>query len=143
MSAESQMAAATHRAVADFIDAHPDLPPPFVSVYDHRPDKADLRWYLNINDKGDEAIQRALAVAIVRGVGGKWDKDFSDNEARFEQTRAGMNMLVTVQREAVCERRVVGTESVTLPAVAAQPERTVERELVEWDCSPVLAEVAS
>lgn len=142
----NRSAADTHRAVADFIEAHPGIPTPYTSVYDHQPERADLRWYLHINDKGDEAFQRDAAKAIVRAVGGKWDKEFNDDEARFTQVRDGLYMLVVVRREAVCERRVVGTETVTLPATPAEPalpERTVEREVVEWDCSPVLGEVSA
>lgn len=139
----ARSAADTHRAIADFIDAHPDIPPPFASVYDHLPHKADLRWYLHINGKGDETVQRETAQAILRAIGGKWSKDFDERDATFEQERDGLSLQVIVKREAVCERRVVGTERVTLPAVEAQPERTEVREIVEWDCSPVLAEAVT
>lgn len=140
---KTRTASETHRAVADFLDAHPGIPVPYTAVYDHQPDVADLSWYMHINGKGDETVQREAAQAIVRGVGGKWDKEFSDNEARFAQRRDGLNMLVVVVREAVCERRVVGSETVVVPAIEAEPERTVVREIVEWDCSPVLTEVSA
>lgn len=137
---KTRSAAETHRAVADLIDAHPDLPPPFTSVYSHTAHEADVKWYLHINSFGDEARQREAARSIVRDIGGKWDKGFNDDDAQFTQTRDGMHMLVVVKREAVCERRVIGIETLTLPAVEATPERTVDREVVEWDCSPVLAD---
>lgn len=38
----------------------------------------------------------------------------------------------------MCTRKVVGTETVELPAVEAQPARTEVREIVEWVCPPVL-----
>ena len=135
----------TLRAVAEFIDAHPDLPrPPYVCCYDHTPDQADVSWYLSINNNAvDEADQKAKATAIIRSVGGKWDKTPSGNDMRFEQTVNGLHLDVLVAREAVCERVVTGTETVTLPAVEAQPERTEERDVVEWRCEPLLAETSA
>lgn len=140
--------AETLRAVADLLDAHtPGLPlRPSVSVYDHIPHLADLAWNFHINgNAADAADQKAKAALTLRLLGGKWDKDFFDDTDRadFEQTRDGLRMRVTVNRSAVCERIVTGTETVTLSAVEAQPERTEEREVVEWRCDPVLAEVSA
>lgn len=133
----------TLRAVAEFIEAHPDIPVPYVAVYDHRPDLADVSWYLHINDNAkDAADQKAKAAAILKAVGGKWDKNFT-SDARFTQSRDGLNFDVVVAREAVCTPRVVATETVTIPAVEAKPERTEERPVIEWDCAPVLAEQVS
>lgn len=133
----------TFRAVADLIEAHPEIPLPYVSVYDHSPDRADLHWYLHINARAADAEdQRAKAAAIVKAIGGKWRKDFDSDEASFRQQRDGFNMGVVVVREAVCERVVVGEETVTIPAVEAQPERTTTREIVEWRCEPMLSEAA-
>lgn len=59
---------------------------------------------------------------------------------------AGENLIferdgysITIAREKVCIRRVVGTETVEHPAVEAREAWTEEREVVEWDCEPVLA----
>lgn len=84
----------------------------------------------------------AMVAAIRRVVGGKWDKRENtclsgDPEMVFETD----GHMVTVKREAVCIRRVLGTETVTVPAVKAAPERTEEREVVAWDCEPILATV--
>lgn len=137
----------TLRAVADLIDAHPELPfPPYTTVHSHTPERADLAWNLHINgNAADAADQKAKAAGILRTLGGTWDKDFWDDTDRadFQQSRDGLNLRVTVQRSAVCERVVVDTETVTIPAVEAQPERTETREVVEWRCEPVLSEVAS
>lgn len=133
----------TLRAVADLIEAHPDLPLPLVNVYDYRPEQGDLDWFLMVNGRAkDEADQKAIATAIIRALGGKWDKAPTGDDFRFRQTRGGLNFNVQVHREAVCERVVVGTESVTLPAVEAQPARTETVEKVEWRCEPLLAEAA-
>lgn len=137
----------TLRAAADLLAAHPDLPrPPYLSCYDHTPHAADLSWNFHINDNAeDEADQKAKAVLVIKILGGKWDKEFDWPEgidrADFTQVRDGLNLRITVQRSAVCERVVTGTETVTIPAVEARPERTEEREVVEWRCEPVMAEV--
>jgi hypothetical protein len=138
----------TLRAVADLLAAHPDLPLlPYVTLYGHRPERADLTWSLHINGNAiDAADQKAKAALILRTLGGKWNKDFEwgdTDRADFAQARDGLHLRVVVQRSAVCERVVVGEETVTLPAVEAQPERTATREVVEWRCEPVLAEVSA
>ena len=55
----------------------------------------------------------------------------------------GLKLTIAVKRDAVCTRRVVGTETVTLPAVEAQAERTEEREVIEWDCEPLLSKASA
>lgn len=124
---------AAHRAVANLIEQHPDLALPVV----HH--DGMIAWNLYSWSCPDGVP--AMVAAIRRAVGGKWDK----REAKTIGGNDGMvfereGYRITVAREQVCTRRVVGTETVTLPAVKAQPERTVEREVVEWDCQPVLAE---
>ena len=135
----ARSAADTHRAVAALYDAHPDLPPAYVTVYSHTPHAADVNWYLTIG-KHKDGDQRAIARSIVSTIGGTWDKDLDGEQARFTQARDGLKFTVLVAREQVCTRRVVGTETVTMPAVEAVPERTVERDVVEWDCGSLLAE---
>lgn len=124
---------AAHREVADFIEAHPDLVLPFVCS------DGTIAWTLYSFECPDGVP--AMIAAIRRAVGGKWDKRegrgiIGADQMVFE--REGYR--ITVKREAVCVRRVVGSEKVTLPAVEARPERTVEREVVEWDCEPILAD---
>lgn len=129
------------RTLAELLDRHPELPTPYVNLWTSG--NVDINWYLHINNRGDEATQRESAQQIVRAIGGKWSKYFDDDEANFKQKRDDFSFHVCVKREAVCTRRVVGTETVTLPAVEAQPERTIEREVVEWDCEPILAEAVA
>lgn len=136
----------TLRAIAELIDAHPDLPLPYVIIHGHRAHEADLAWNLHIF-ADDGADQKSQATAIIQALGGKWDKDFDwdddINRADFKQTRDGFDMRVTVHRDAVCERVVVGEEVVTVKAVEAVPERTETREVVEWRCAPLLAAEAT
>lgn len=129
------------RAAADLIEAHPGLPVPVVFAYSSG--QVDVTWQLMNGATKD--TQRDAAQQILRAVGGKWQKKPWDDRFDFEQDRDGLNLQIYTHRDQVCERRVVGTEAVTIPAseaIPAQPERTEEREIVEWDCSPVLAEAA-
>ena len=112
------------RVVADLLDDHPELPLPSVGVY-------GVYWHLYSWEHSD---LRSTAATIRRVIGGKWDKTV-DNYTNKMQFRSG-DYQIEVDRDVVCTRRVVGVEKVTLPAVLAQPEREVEREIVEWDCEP-------
>jgi hypothetical protein len=122
---------AGYRRAADLIEAHPHIAAPIVTS------KGDLIWSLWAWDCPDGVP--AMVAAIRRAVGGKWTKHeragLSEPEMEFK--RDGYSIIV--KREAVCVRRVVGTETITKPAVSL-PERTETREIVEWDCEPVLAE---
>lgn len=123
---------ASHRAVADLLEAHPDLLPPFIYK------NGTIAWLLWPFECPDGVP--AMVASIRRIVGGKWDKRESKSVTGIDElvfARDGYE--ITVRRENVCTRRVVGTVTETVPAVEAQPERTVEREVVEWDCAPVLA----
>ena len=132
------------RAVADLIDAHPDLPEPYTSVYSSG--SVDVQWYLEIHGL-DLAGQKATAAKIVSDLGGKWDKtEIVDGRLDFEQSRDGIHLRIAVARDAVCERVVIGTHEVTVPATLAMPARpaTAEHvktvEDVQWVCSSLLAE---
>jgi len=94
---------------------------------------------------GDEG-QKETAAEIVRTIGGKWDKGRRHGGDLFDFTKdygGGVLAEVIVDRSEVCERVVTGTETVTLPAIEAQPERIEEREIIEWRCEPLLTEAAS
>lgn len=131
---------------ANLVAAHPDLPPPYVTgiSYAHSGEASvDLNWFIPIS-VADPVEQKRTAAGILKAIGGKWDKDPNPDERfNFTQARDGLNLKVQVEREAVCERVVTGTETVTIPAKAAVPEQVVEREVVEWRCEPLLAEAAS
>ncbi len=124
--------AANLRAVADLLDAHPDLPNCYITAHGST-GAVRVDWQAWCTDK-------AAAALVVSTIPGTWERDeLFDDEARWIQQRDGVSLIVTISRELVCERRVVGTETVTIPAVEAQPERTEVREIVEWDCGSLLA----
>jgi len=124
------------RKAADLLDAHPDLPAPLISCFTSG--RVDIAWQL-MNDDDHKDDQRPAVQAIVRALGGKWTKMDGGDTLYLNQVRDGIKLTICVTREQVCERVVKGTETVTVPAVEARPERTEEREIVEWRCEPVLA----
>lgn len=136
------------RALAALLETHPDLPEPFVST---SWPGLDVHWMLWVdhNDEDGLALQKSQAAQIVKTIGGRWDKapvSYDPDRFEFTQTRDRLELRVSVSRPAVCERVVVGTETVTIPATAAveaQPERVEEREIVEWRCEPLLADTDS
>lgn len=135
--------AAALRQVAELLVEHPDLPRPYVTMFsDAR--HAEVHWYLHINDRGDLETQKKAAQKIIRDLGGTWDKDPRDDGMFLHREHGLLKLEVAVKREAVCERIVTGTETVTVPAVEAQPERIETREVVEWVCAePILKAVGA
>lgn len=129
------------RTAVDLIAAHPDLPTPCVFAYSGS-DAVEVTWQL-MNDLDAKDDQRGVAQQILRAIGGKWDKNPWGNRFDFEQDYHGVRLEIFTHRDQVCERVVIGTEQVTIPAIEAVPERVEERELVEWRCEPVLAEVSA
>lgn len=122
-----------HRHVASLVEDHDDLPVPFVT-------SSGLIWWTLYSWDCPGGVPATVAF-IRRTIGGKWDKREVNNYGSAEMVFSHGRYEIKVQREAVCTRRVVGTETVTKPAVSL-PERTETVEIVEWDCSPVLAEAA-
>lgn len=133
------LSAALSEAAALLASLPSALPDPYVTAGSWG--YADVNWQLML-DTNDTGEQKRMASEVIRSIGGKWDKVPGDT---FQFTRAlgGLRLKVSVEREAVCERVVTGTEAVTIPAVEAQPERTEVRETVEWRCEPLLAEVTA
>lgn len=133
------------REAADLLEQHPDLPyQPYITSRTNG--RAHLAWYLPLPHLtgSDLDTQKADAATIVRALGGTWDKSEPSAESdsfNFTQKRGRLELTVQVDRPAVCERVVTGTETVTVPGRPAEPERTVEREVVEWRCQPLLADL--
>lgn len=124
----------------DFIVANPDLPYPYVTQFSNRT-TVELDYYLHLDTRDLSFVeQKAVARQIIRAVGGDWAKRASEQQFEYTATRDGVDFVVLVAREAVCERIVTGIETVTVPAVEAQPERTEVVETVEWRCLPLLAD---
>jgi len=132
------------REAAFLLDQHPALPQPYITSSSSG--RVSLSWYLHHD--GGAATQKATAAEIVRSIDGTWNKsEHAYNETLgFSQQRGLLDLHIQVDRPAVCERVVVGTETRTIPAVEAQPaqpERVETVEKVEWRCQPLLAETES
>lgn len=124
------------REAANLLEQHPQLPQPYITTLSNG--RVELNWYLHGHGSLDE--QKRAAAEIVRTLRGDWNKT-ADNVLGFAFTRNldRVRLFISVDRPAVCERVVVGTEKVTIPAVEAQPERTITQDKVEWRCQPLLA----
>lgn len=126
--------AAGLRALADLIEANPDL----------AKHAAYLRT-LNIWHSDDAKIVEAIARAGLRH-GAKVQKEYSDTIFQLRLSWGPVTAELLSYRDEVCERVVVGTETVTKTvkdpdALAAVPEIEVTEEVekVEWICRPLLA----
>ena len=121
------------REMADFLEAHPDLIEPYLSIICYRFCKGTR----------EEFAKTALQLgASTKSSDATW----------FQVARKfGIHTIqVTQPREDICEKKVVGTEEIETEepdpeAVAALPKvktvKTVEK--VEWVCPPSLHALAA
>jgi hypothetical protein len=116
------------RALADWLEARPGVP------VDGRPGAAVSVWLVPGADEDVRArvgrIARAMGRADKRVVG-----------ALFELRRefpGRVRCELSMARERVCERVVVGEEQVEELDLDNAPRRTVTRERVEWRCPEAL-----
>lgn len=124
------------RALADALEQHPELMLPYTGR---------LSSPMNVIPLGDE--QRPQLTAWARALPGKREKQERDQYLDLIGAFHGLGIKVICDRDEVCERVVVGTETVTKTvkdpaALAAVPEVEVteEVEVVEWRCRPLLGE---
>ncbi len=127
------------RAVADWLDQHPEVPLPYLGAVI----AGDVRPVLPIFLVNDATARADLAV-ITRAMG-KASKSVNVAGDRFQVYRGFEGLIVMAQapREQVCTRVVTGTEDreveeTVTPAVTRKIVKAVE--IVEWTCEPLLAE---
>jgi hypothetical protein len=65
-------------------------------------------------------------------------KDYSGNYFELHLDIGAIDYEIWCTREAVCEKRIIGTETVTEKIAVKFEEREIEKEIVEWDCHPLL-----
>ena len=97
------------RLIADWYEAHPDIPIP----------QSNIGVY-GVEETREEAARIAEALRPCRKA---WNGDFFNLEREFE----GLTLKFVFMRSAVCTQRVVGTR-----VIPATPASVVE--VVEWDC---------
>lgn len=122
------------RAVADLLEANPDLPPPQVN-YDGR-----VQWFT--------AHTPADVAAIMRAIPGRWVKNdpaagsFDEGTATFTTEFHSAKARISIERGRVCTRVVTGRREVTKTVPVTVEEVTVVEDVVEWQCHSVLAAAA-
>ena len=97
------------RILADLIDAHPELPQPFISAFSSG--SIDAQWYLHHLGR-TLTDQKAIASQVMSTLGGQWDQWDATNDgdlARFSQVRGGMVLIVTVARAALTDTTQVAS----------------------------------
>lgn len=114
---------ASLRDVADFYEQHPDFP------IDH----GGLRFLAYVGTYNTDQPARFAELASM--LGGQRAKDADDQWFRVIRKFGPFEIEVYAERDAVCTKVVVGSETVEVPDPAA-PKITVEREVVEWTCEP-------
>lgn len=137
----AQQQAAGLRALADLIEANPELAENFW----HTLGLAGINVHLD-HHSDDKAAQLGRIARIAKRHGAKVGKDISDQFHNVVIEFGAVKATVLAYRNEVCERVVTGTETVTRrvkdPAALAkvpEVEVTEEVETVEWRCRPLLA----
>lgn len=96
------------RALADFLEQHPDVPAPYCSTQ-------------NVFAKDKEEVARCARTST-------WEKDYSQDWFMLRKDFGGsVTLEINISRSEVCRRVVTGTQ-----VIPASPERTVD--VVEWVC---------
>lgn len=116
------------RALADHLDRNPEL----AEAVTHHFQYQELPVYI---DEGD------TFTLLAHQLGGDRTKEVDDTFYRVIRAFGDVKLKLFTSREAVCTRRVVGIETVEVPDPDA-PKVTVTRDIVEWDCEPVLGGVS-
>ena len=121
------------RDLADFMEQNPHLN---WSDREHYTASTTADVMVIINERDDFA-------AFAATPGGWTKRGYGGDNGNFEIARkfGPVKLQVVTQRNEVCERKVVGIETVEVPDPDA-PLVTVEREVVEWDCKPILSVTA-
>jgi hypothetical protein len=106
------------------------------------PDNRDVAWFY-FGSRIEHDAQKAAAVNLARRLPGVQKKVVTGDLFRLAGTIAGLKTEIIVDRPAVCERVVTGTETVTRqvpdPSVHVPTVEVTEVvEQVEWVCSPLL-----
>jgi len=107
------------RAIADWIEAHPEVPIQF---------RRSLTF--GVEDSRENAVLAARAL-------GHCDKRMEDTMFKLARPFGAIELQLLFWRATVCERRVVGTRQIPEHHSPASTE-----EIVEWDCHPIFGGAA-
>lgn len=118
---DGQQFAERLRAVADWYDAHPGVPVPYLP---------SLNAFI---------VEGRDEFAVVAKRLGHAEKGIAGDLFYLRVTIAGLNLDFNIGRTEVCEARVVGTREIParaayhLPATEARTE-----DVIEWECRSIL-----
>ena len=120
------------RLLATVLEQHPEVPLPFYGE-EYSP------LLVGFFGAPDEARERMAAA--VRALPCAFTKNPTDDWLNLNGQLSGLHIRLYAARDAVCTRRVTGTEEREVeeevtPAVTRTVTKQVE--VVEWDCGPVL-----
>lgn len=127
--------AAGLRRLAELIEAHPELSANFRYTLN----TAGISVHLTSEDK---AAQLGTIARIALRHGATVTKDITDTWHNLVLDFDGIRAQVLAYRDQVCQRVVVGTREVVeeVPDPDAPTiQRTRTEDIVEWQCSPILA----
>lgn len=116
---------ASLRLLANWYEQHPNIPTPHDSTFVVYP-----------LDTKEEAVDCMLALKPC-------EKEYEDSLFYLSRKFGGITLKFAFYRDAICTRRVVGTEMVPEETI---PEKIIPahvKEIIEWDCSPLLASESS
>ncbi|MGW1682472.1 hypothetical protein [Saccharopolyspora sp. NPDC002376] len=129
----AQQQAAGLRALADMIEANPEIPATYLDEF----------FGINVwNPKSAEEMAAIARAALKHGA--KVEKDIGETLYNLTISWGPFKAKALGNRGAVCERVVTGTETVTRKVpdpsvVVPMVEVTEEVETFEWRCAPLLA----
>jgi hypothetical protein len=126
--------------LADLLADHPEIGDP-VEIQPHAIRFQFLSGYaLSVEAVKERMAEVRRAFPIGRwvkndpGSGGDYNRNYFELTGRWN----GFTVELIAYRNDVCQRVVVGTEKVVEQVPTGFEEQTVEKEIVEWRCAPVL-----
>ena len=132
----AQLCAVRLRAICDWIDSHPDAPPP-ISI------NVSNRIYCGVYPKGREEL-----AAFVHSIGSCRKVAWTDNDDFHFVVDLGqvagdsLEIWYYTARQNVCEKVVVGHRQVEEKYIPGHIEEAHEEEVCEWRCTdPILADL--
>ena len=121
------------RKLADLLEAKPELILPDIT-------KSTIKFWC------EDAAQTAETAKLMPTGWAKNNPTTSGYDADYYRLTGnweGASVVVVALRSDVCERVIVGTETVTVPAVKAALETVVQRPVYEYQCEPLLAKAVA
>lgn len=113
------------RQIADWYDAHPEI---------DIPTSPNFRNF-SVNSK-------ATVQAVIRALG-ECKKEYADTLFTVSRKFGSVRTDFIFFRNDVCVRKIVGVETIPARIIPAQPEMVIPaetKEIVEWECAPVMAD---